>query len=351
MLPAVPSGRGRSRGPAVLVVAVAVMALLMGCSGQGTAASSSGPTTVRVASLKGPTTMGLVKLMDDATSGTGTPASGTAGARDYQVTVHGSPDQVVPLLVQGKVDVALLPANLAAVLYQQTMTDAGPAVQVAAVNTLGVLQLVENGDTVRTWSDLAGRTIVTTGKGTTPEYVLDYLLTGHGLDPDRDVTVVFESEATALASTVASTPGTVAVLPQPYATVVERQTPTVRTVLDLTDEWREVADDGSQLVTGVLVVRTAFAEEHPEALAGFLADYEASTRYTNDDPAGAATLIAAAGIVPDAAVAQAAIPRCHIVYLDGEEMTAALSGYLQVLFTADPRSVGGSLPGDDFYRD
>ncbi len=330
---------GMTRGTVpTLAVVVAVLVLLLGCS----TPTPSGATTVRVASLKGPTTMGLVKLMDDATSGPGP-------AQDYQVTVHGSPDQVVPLLVQGKVDVALLPANLAAVLYHQTMTDTGPAVQVAAVNTLGVLQIVEHGDTVRTWADLAGRTIVTTGKGTTPEYVLDYLLTRNGLDPDHDVTVVFESEATALASRVAATPGTVAVLPQPYATVVEQQ-PGVRTVLDLTDEWHKVADDGSQLVTGVLVVRTAFAQAHPEALAGFLADYRASTQYTNDDPAGAATLIAAAGLVPDAAVALAAIPRCHIVYLDGEEMTTALKGYLQVLFTADPRSVGGSLPGDDFYR-
>ncbi|MDR3068292.1 MAG: ABC transporter substrate-binding protein [Cellulomonas sp.] len=323
--------------PAAFLTVVAVMMLMVGCSGP-----TPTSTTVRVASLKGPTTMGLVKLMDDADQG--------RAAQDYQVTVHGSPDQVVPLLVQGKVDVALLPANLAAVLYQQTATDAGPTVQVAAVNTLGVLQVVENGDTVRTWADLAGRTIVTTGKGTTPEYVLDYLLARHGLDPDRDVTVVFESEATALASRVAAEPGIVAVLPQPYVTVVERQSPTVRTVLDLTDEWDKVADDGSQLVTGVLVVRTAFAQAHPQALAGFLADYRASTQYTNDDPAGAAALIAAAGIVPDAAVAQAAIPHCHIVYLDGEAMVTALGGYLQVLFTADPRSVGGSLPGDDFYR-
>lgn len=344
MVPRAWRGEGdttRGTVPTVVLAAVAVMALLLGCSGQTPPATSAGPTTVRVASLKGPTTMGLVKLMDDAASG---------ATQDYQVTVHGSPDQVVPLLVQGKVDVALLPANLAAVLYHQTTTDAGPAIQVAAVNTLGVLQMVEHGDTVRTWADLAGRTIVTTGKGTTPEYVLDYLLTRNGLDPDRDVTVVFESEATALASRVATTPGTVAVLPQPYVTVVEQQSPTVRTVLDLTDEWRKVADDGSQLVTGVLVVRTAFAQAHPEALADFFADYRASTQYTNDDPAGAATLIAAAGLVPDAGVAQAAIPRCHIVYLDGEEMTTALKGYLLVLFTADPRSVGGSLPGDDFYR-
>ncbi|HEY0119515.1 MAG TPA: ABC transporter substrate-binding protein [Cellulomonas sp.] len=340
---------------------VAVGALLLGCSGQtaaptttpatSAAAESTTPApapttpaervTMNIASLKGPTTMGLVKLMDDATKG--------AGKQDYKVTMYGSPDEVVPLVVQGKVDVALIPSNLAAVLYQQTKTDAGPAVQVAAINTLGVLQIVENGNTVHTWADLKGKTIYTTGKGTTPEYVLDYLLAKNGLDPAKDVTVAFESEATALGSRVTANPGTVAVLPQPYVTVVEKQTASVRTVFDLTDEWTKVSDAGSQLITGVLVVRTAFVKDHPAAFADFLADYQASTKYTNDDPAGAAALIAAAGIVPAAPVAQAAIPASHVTYIAGADMKTALSSYLQVLFTADPKSVGGTMPGDDFY--
>lgn len=340
---------------------VAVAALLLGCSsGMGAAPTTTPPTTaaeattpaappttpaervtINVASLKGPTTMGLVKLMDDATKG--------AGKQDYKATMYGSPDEVVPLVVQGKVDVALIPSNLAAVLYNQTKTDAGPALQVAAINTLGVLQIVENGDTVHSWADLKGKTIYTTGKGTTPEYVLDYLLEKNGLDPAKDVTVAFEAEATALASRVTATAGSVAVLPQPYVTVVEKQAATVRTVFDLTDEWTKVSDAGSQLITGVLVVRTAFATEHPAAFADFLADYQASTAYTNDDPADAATLIAAAGIVPQAPIAQAAIPSCHITYIAGDEMKTALTSYLSVLFAADPKSVGGSMPGDDFY--
>lgn len=278
--------------------------------------------------------MGLVKLIDDG---------------DYQVTVHGSPDQVVPLLVQGKVDVALLPANLAAVLYHKTMTDSGPAVQVAAVNNLGVLQLVENGTAVHGWDDLQGMTVTTTGKGTTPQYVLDYLLRKNGLNPGQDVTVELDAESTALASRVATTPGMVAVLPQPYTTVLAAQNPAVRTVLDLTDEWAAVAEPGSQLVTGVLVVRTAFVRDHPQAFATFLADYQTSVQYTNDHPREAAVLVAEAGVVPDAALAQAAIPGCHLVYLDGEAMATAVRGYLQVLFDADPQSVGGAVPGDDFF--
>jgi NitT/TauT family transport system substrate-binding protein len=341
-----------------LLGAVAVSALLFGCAAGTTAAPTTTPptttaptttaattpaerVTINVASLKGPTTMGLVKLMADAKTG--------AGKQDYQVTMYGAPDEVVPLVVQGKVDVALIPSNLAAVLYNQTKTDAGPAVQVAAINTLGVLEIAESGSSVSSWADLKGKTIYTTGKGTTPEYVLDYLLTKNGLDPATDVTVEFKSEATELASLLTSTPGTVAVLPQPYVTVVTKQSPDVHSQLNLTDEWVKVSPAGSQLITGVLVVRSAFAQEHPAAFADFLADYQASTKYTNDDPADAATLIADAGIVPAAPVAQAAIPACHITYIAGDELKVALSSYLQVLFDADPKSVGGTMPGDDFY--
>ncbi|MCL2850603.1 MAG: ABC transporter substrate-binding protein, partial [Micrococcales bacterium] len=226
-----------------LVGAVVVAVLVAGCGPP----SSAGPASVVVASLKGPTTMGLVWLMDDADD-------------RYDITVYGSPDQVVPLVVQGKVDVALLPANLAAVLYHRTMTGTGPAVAVAAVNTLGVLSLVEHGISVRTWADLEGRTVTTTGRGTTPQYVLEHLLRANGLEPGRDVRIEYEAQATALASRVVSTPGMVAVLPQPYTAIVERRG--VRTVLDLTEEWAGVADAGS-LVTGVVVVRTAFARQHP----------------------------------------------------------------------------------------
>lgn len=335
-----------------LTGAVAALALLAGCSGSTSAAAPSSPasssttttaerTTITIASLKGPTTMGLVKLMKDAGAGT--------GLQDYQVTMYGTPDEVVPKVVQGAVDIALVPSNLAAVLYNKTRTDAGPAVQVAAINTLGVLDLVEAGtDTVHSIADLKGRTIYSTGKGSTPEYVLDYLLTKNGLDPATDVTVEFKSEATEVAAVLAATPGAVGVLPQPYVTVLQKKSPSVRTALDFTDEWAKVAPD-SQLITGVLVVRTAFVKEHPDAFADFLTDYKASTAFTNDEPASAAELIAAAGIVPAAAVAQAAIPQCHITFIDGADMASALGGYLSVLFAADPASVGGKLPGDDFY--
>ena len=334
--------------------ALTAAALLVGCAGTTTApeTTSAAPTpsatattpaertTITIASLKGPTTMGLVKLMSDAEAG--------KGLQDYQATMYATPDEVVPKVVQGQVDIAMVPSNLAAVLYNKTLTDAGAAVQVAAVNTLGVLELLEAGDTVKTWADLKGKTIYISGKGASPEYTLNFLLRENGLDPATDVTVEYKSEPTEVAAVLAATPGAVGVLPQPFATVLTMQTPSVRPALDFTDEWTKVAPD-SQLVMGVVIVRTAFLTEHPQAFADFLTDYQASVKFTNDDPAAAGELIAAAGIVPKAAIAAKAIPACNITFVDGAEMKSALDGYLKVLFAADPASVGGSLPGDDFY--
>ena len=339
--------------------AVIAAALLTGCAGataedpttspaapETTAAESpteappAEPDTITIASLKGPTTMGLVGLMADAEAGD--------AAHDYDVTMYGSPDEVVPLVVQGKVDIALIPANLAAVIYNRTLTEDGPAVQVAAINTLGVMNILEAGDKVQSIEDLRRKTVLASGKGASPEFVLNYLLRSNGLEPGVDVTVEYRSEHTEIAALLAATPGAIAMLPQPFATVVTTQNPAVRTALSLTEEWEKVAED-SQLVTGVVVVRTEFAEEYPEAFADFLADYEASTAFTNDNPAEAAVLIAEAGIVPAAPIAEAAIPSSYITFIAGEEMRSAFSGYLQVLFDADPASVGGSMPGDDFY--
>lgn len=297
------------------------------------------PITITIASLKGPTTMGLVGLMDDAAKGT--------AAEDYQVTMYASPDEVVPLVAQGGVDIALVPANLGAVLYAKTK-DTDAAISVLAVNTLGVLNVIESGDTVKSIADLKGKTVYLTGKGASPEYVLDYLLTQAGLTPGVDVDLQFLSEHTEVVAQLTSTPGSVGLLPQPFVTIAEAKSPALRTALDLTAEWAKVSPD-SQLITGVAVVRNAFAAENPEAVAQFLKDYAASTEWVNAKPADAAPLIVAAGIVPDPALAEKAIPSCYITFVAGAEMKSSLSGYLQVLFNADPKSVGGSMPGDDFY--
>ena len=297
------------------------------------------PITVNIASLKGPTTMGLVGLMDNAAKG--------KAAEDYKVSMYATPDEVVPLVAQGTVDMALIPSNLAAVLYAKTKgTDA--QISVMAINTLGVLNIVESGDTVKSIADLKGKTVYLTGKGASPEYVLDYLLKQAGLTPGVDVNLQFLTEHTEVVAKLTATPGSIGVLPQPFVTIAEAKSPALRTALDLTAEWAKVSPD-SQLITGVVVVRNSFATAHPDAVAQFMKDYAASAEWVNAKPADAAPLIVAAGIVPDPTLAAKSIPLSHITFVAGAKMKSSLSGYLQVLFSADPKSVGGSMPGDDFY--
>ena len=290
---------------------------------------------LRIAGLKGPTTMGLVNLLSMEQAGT--------AAMDYDLQLYGAADEIVPLLIKGELDMAAIPANLAATLYQKT----SGGIQAVAVNTLGVLYVVEQGDTVHSMADLKGRTILSTGKGTTPEYVLRYLLTANGLDPDKDVDIQYYSEATEVTAQMATTQDAIAVLPQPYVTAAGLKDDTLRVALDLTAEWDKVAD--TQLITGVTVVRKAYAEEHPDVVAAFLADYAQSVNAANTDLDGTAALCEEQGVVAKAAIAKKALPNCNIVCLTGEELKADVSGYLQVLYDADPAAVGGALPGEDFY--
>ena len=290
---------------------------------------------LRIAGLKGPTTMGLVNLLSMEEDDT--------ASMDYDLQLYGAADEIVPLLMKGELDMAAIPANLAATLYQKT----NGGIQAVAVNTLGVLYVVEKGDTVQSMADLKGRTILSTGKGTTPEYVLRYLLNANGIDPDKDVTIEYYSEATEVTAQMATTEDAIAVLPQPYVTAAGLQDETLRVALNLTEEWNKVAD--TQLITGVTVVRKEYAEEHPDVVAAFLTDYARSVEAANTDLDGTAALCEEQGVVAKAAIAKKALPNCNIVCLTGDELKADASAYLQVLFDADPAAVGGALPGDDFY--
>ncbi|HIV51731.1 MAG TPA: PhnD/SsuA/transferrin family substrate-binding protein [Candidatus Faecalibacterium intestinipullorum] len=290
---------------------------------------------VRIAGLKGPTTMGLVNLLPMMEAG--------ETAIDYDLQLYGTADEIVPLLMKGELDMAAIPANLAATLYQKTEGQ----IQALAVNTLGVLYVVEKGDTVQSIQDLKGRTVLSTGKGTTPEYVLRYILTQNGIDPDKDLTIEYYSEATEVTAQMAVAEDAIAVLPQPYVTSAGMQDETLRVALDLTAEWEKVSD--TQLITGLTVVRKEYAEAHPDVIEAFLAEYAQSVEAANTDVEGTAALCEAQGVVAKAAIAQKALPQCKIVCLTGEELKTNAEGDLQVLYDADPASVGGALPGADFY--
>ena len=334
----------------VLSLALAASALA-GCSGSDSSSGASSvapdssssassstpvePIDIRIAGLKGPTSMGMVKLMEDAENG--------EAANNYTFTIAGSADEVTPKLIQGDYDIAAVPANLASVLYNNTEG----AVKLLAINTLGVIYIVEKGDSVQSLADLAGKTIYATGKGSTPEYALNYILSENGLDPATDVTVEWKTEPTEVVQVLAQSDSAVAMLPQPYVTVAQTQVEGLRVAVDLNQAWSDL-DNGSLFLTGVLVVRSEFAEQHPEQLAAFLEEYQESTEWVNANVADAAQLVEKFDIVA-AAVAEKAIPYCNITYLAGDEMKTAMDGYLQVLYDQDPKSVGGALPGDDFY--
>lgn len=333
-------------------LALVMCLTLAACGGKEGETPAEESVNVRVAALKGPTAMGMVKLMSDyapveealedkenvVTAG---------GGNTYEFTLAASADEVSPKLMQGELDIACVPANLASVLYNRT--DGG--IVTLAVNTLGVLYIVENGNSVQSMADLAGRTIVASGKGSTPEYALNYILSGNGLDPETDVTIEWKSEHSECVAALASDEDGIAMLPQPFVTTAQAQNENLRIALDLTEEWDALQADSetpSALLTGVVVVRTAFAEEHPDAVNAFLDSYKESVDYVNANVADAAALIEKYDIVT-AAVAQKAIPYCNIVFIEGSEMQEKLSGYLNVLYEQNPASVGGALPADDFY--
>ena len=318
----------------LLLLLAAALLLLPACGATAKGMSAEGP--VRIAGLKGPTTMGLVNLLDMEQQGT--------AALDYDLQLYGTADEIVPGLIKGELDMAAIPANLAAALYQKTKG----GIQVMAVNTLGVLYVVEKGDTVHSMADLAGRIILSTGKGTTPEYLLRYLLEKNGLDPDKDVKIQYCSEATEVtAQMAAAQKDAIAVLPQPYVTAVGMKDPSLRVALDLTAEWDKVSD--SQLVTGVTVVRTQYAQEHPDVVEAFLQVYAQSVRTANTDLDRTAALCEQQGVVAKAAIAKKALPACNIVCRTGDEMQKDVSAYLSVLCAADPAAVGGKLPDEGFY--
>ena len=288
-----------------------------------------------VAALKGPTAMGMVKMMSD-----------DAGA-NWNFTIAAAADEIAPKLIQGELDIAAVPANLAATLYNKTQGK----VQVLAINTLGVLYIIENGETVQSVEDLKGRTIYSAGQGATPEYALNYILKENGIDPTTDVNIIFSKEHTECLNAVMNDPTAVALLPQPFVTTAMTKAPGVRIALDLNQLWADVQEgkeNQSALLTGVVVARKEFVENNPEAVNAFMDAYAASVAFANEDVDATAALIGSYEIVPEA-VAKAALPYCCIVMIEGEEMQQKLSGYLQVLFDQNPASVGGAMPNEEFY--
>ncbi len=337
----------RSRFLQVLALGAGALALV-GCGDQkaadagdeGKKDAAAEPVAVRAAALKGPTAMGLVKFMSEVDAG-------NLKNEDYSFRIVASADEVAPLISKSEVDIAAVPANLASVLYNKT----SGAVRVIAVNTLGVLYICELGDTVNTVADLRGKTIFSAGKGATSEYALEYVLRANGLDPTTDVTIEWKSEHAECVAALAQDATAIAMLPQPFVTTAQAKNDQIRVALDLNQEWAAACEaegrDG-KLITGVAVVRSEFADAHPEAVDAFLGHYRESVEFVNANTDEAAALVGGYEIVPEA-VAKKALPACNITFVDGADMKEQLGGYLEVLADQNADAVGGKLPGDDFY--
>lgn len=337
----------------LLLAAALLVSALTGCGAKNGDVSSSGAsdgsasqtqaadkTPVNFMALSGPTGVGaayLMKYYDKSAAPADCPLYVNA-------TVAAENKEAMDALVNGSADIAAVATNVAASLYAKT----DGAVEVLAVNTLGVLYILEKGDSVQTMADLAGKTVYAVGQGANPEYVLNHLLTENGVDPSQvDLQWMTAQEVTAQ---MASAKGdAVCMLPVPAATALMMKDPEVRQALSLSDEWDKL--DQGALAQGCLVARTQFVEEHPETVDAFLDLYGDSVTFMSDENglSGASALVAELGITANEQIAAKAIPQCNLTLLTGNEMKETLQAYYQVLFQADPASIGGETPYDDFY--
>ncbi len=285
--------------------------------------------------IAGPTGIGLASLMKDAKDG--------KGSLDYNIQLAASNDEIVAKISNKEADIAAVATNLASTLYNKT----NGGIKVLAVNTLGVLNVVTKGVEVKSIADLKGKTVYSTGQGANPEYILKSIIENNGLKMGEDVKVEFVSQPAELVAKVVPAKEAIVIAPQPVATTITVQDKDAKIAINLNDEWDKFND--KKLVMGCIIARSEYVEENPEAIEAFLKDYEASIKVVSEDIDTAAALCEEFKIIPKAAVAKKAIPYCNIVFEDGEDMKSDLSAYLEFLFKANPKSIGGKLPANDFY--
>ena len=324
----------------LLLVAVFMLSVFSGCKKDAKPADTDKPAekaVIRIGGLKGPTSMGLVKLMDDYEKGN--------AENSYSFKMATTGDELTPEFIKGELDIISVPVNMGAVLYNKTKGN----VKIAAVNTLGVLYIVTEDESIKSLKDLKGKTLYATGKGTTPEYALSYLLSKSGMTLGKDVKVEWKSEPTEITAILSNEKNAVAMLPEPFVTVACSKVKGLKSVISLTDEWEKLGAEGSFITAG-LIVRKDFIENHSEEFKTFLNEYSKSVDYINGNTAEGGRLVEKYGIVKSQ-IAEKAIPKCNITFITGEEMKTAVKGYLSVLNGQNPSAVGGKLPDEDFYYD
>jgi NitT/TauT family transport system substrate-binding protein len=318
-----------------ILLTLALVFAFAGCANDTVDEVNLKEVKANVFGIAGPTGIGLANLMKDAKDGN--------ASLDYNIQLAASNDEIVAKITNKEADIAAVATNLASTLYNKT----NGGVKVLAVNTLGVLNVVTKGVEVKTIADLKGKTVYSTGQGANPEYILNNILKNNGLEAGKDVTVEFVSQPAELIAKVVGNKEAVVIAPQPVATAITIQDTNAKIVIDLNDEWDKFND--KKLVMGCIIARSEYVEANPQAVEAFLKDYEASIKAVSENIDATAAACEEFAIIAKAPIAKKAIPYCNIVFEDGEDMKADLSAYLTFLHTANPKSVGGKLPADDFY--
>jgi NitT/TauT family transport system substrate-binding protein len=320
------------------VVMIAILCFLtVGCQPskvEDSAMENVEKAKVSMAVIKGPTGMGAAQLMEQNAQG--------LSKNDYTVTVAASPDEVAAKVINKEVDIAMLPTNLAAVLYQKTQG----SIEVAAVNTLGVLYLLEKGDTIHSLADLSGKTVYMAGQGAVPQYVFQYLLDKNQV---TDVTIQYMTEHAEVATALATGQADIVVLPEPNVSGVLMSDASARVALDFNQLWAETVGEESSFAMGCVIVQKDFLENNKEAFELFLEEYENSIVFAKENPEQTAQLIQKYEILPKAEIALKALPNCNIVYVDGILMKETLEPFYELLWNANPKAVGETMPDESFY--
>ncbi len=311
----------------LILVGVMAIGVLTGCVGKS-ASKVSEP--LRIAALNGPTGMGMAKLMEEESD-------------KYTISLYQSPDEIVGKLVSGELDIACIPSNLAAVLYQKTQK----GISLLGTNTLGVLYIVENGETIKNLEDLKGKKIILSGKGSTPEFIMNNILLSADINPSKDVTIEFMANHTDVVSTVVANPGTIALLPEPHVSIAQAKGEGIKVVLDMNAAWEE--SESVDLPMGVIVASNTFIKEKENDLGVFLESYKKSVEFVNNSPDEAAVLIEKYKIIPSSEIAKGAIPKCNIVFRDAQKSKVSLQKFYEILNAIEPKSIGGSIPDEAFY--
>lgn len=309
---------------ALLMALICALTLVVGCAETPEAPVDplANETAPRIYAINGPTGVGIVHLMEE-----------------YDVTLTSAPADVIAKVATGAADIAAVPTNVAAMLNAKT----NGGISVLCNNTLGVLYIMDKDGSVKSFADLEGKTIWAMGEGSNPQYTLEYLLKKNNVN----ATVKFAADNDELIAKMASGEAEIAMVPQPAATSAAAKTG-FKIALDVNAEWEKVNSD-CKLIMGCVIVRNEYLEANPNTVDAFLKDYKASIEKVNADVPAAAALCEQYKIIPAAAIAEKAIPKCNIVYMDGAEMKQGLEGYLQILFDANPKSIGGKMPAAEFY--